>query len=743
MPRENDTAGAAASPERPLQSSFFRKLLLSYIVLILVAVLSFCVWYVFSYREAAQNATREEARQKASAYAIETDKSLLIAQSLCSAMNASESVKGMYQTVCIERNTPDSMQLYRTQSELSRIKASGKSLDIYAILLGFSGGNRLYAPGKVIALENPVEPLTVTPWIEVTNAVSLMKLKNVSDIILNKTFLIYADAYTGGTIHGTVHGLTMVLIDTAPLETRTENLNAYFSRVEMRYGAKTIYQAGVAAENGEWIEADSLVNADIHYRMAVNPALLQTPLPLKAMSPLFILAAFGLLSLYLCYRYLRYRYQPISAITRLVATDRQEEKQELDQVMQGIVDLIGERNGYREKMITLSPYASQGALHQLISGSVEEGMIDELQEEFWGLRSSCYIVALINLAVPRGSRMTEQRFLDAQALTAHACAEMSDEEHTLVTIPRDAQNLYAVVNGEQPEQLAALFYDLLPRIEEAIDDPAIAVTIGVSGPQTDLDQLRYACADASAALENMITGGRGSVYFSESDAAERAREYFFPQDAQQRIIQALVEDKPEEWQALLDQIWEENIHKASLPPETLHQLVDEIHTCVSAALRESSGQSVTHLRIERIREPATIEEVFAYYRSVLTQAMDTYRREVAQDESGRQLEQEICDYINENVLSQDLSLSAVADRFGVSGKFVSMVCKNRYGKTYLQYVRNCQIQKAVELLQSTDLPLESIAVQCGFSNLLTFRRNFKASMNINPSDYRKGSENES
>ena len=462
-------------------------------------------------------------------------------------------------------------------------------------------------------------------------------------------------------------------------------------------------------------------------------------LPFKAVTPLLMLAAFGLLSLYLCYRYLRYRYQPISAITRLVATDRQEDQQELDQVMQGIVDLIGERNGYREKMITLSPYASQGALHQLISGSVEEGKIDELQEEFWGLRSSYYIVALINLAVPRGSRMTEQRFLDARALAAHACAEVSDEEHTLVTIPRDAQNLYAVVNGEQPEQLSSLFYDLLLRIEEAIDDPAIAVTIGVSLPQTDLDQLRYACADASAALEGMITGGRGSVYFAENDSAERARDYFFPKDAQQRILQALVEDKPEEWQALMDQIWEENMHKASLPPETVRQLVDEMHTCVSAALRESSGQSVTHLRIERIREPATIEEIFVYYRSVLTQAMDTYRREVAQDESGRQLEQEICDYINENMFNPDLSLSAVADKFGVSGKFVSMVCKNRYGKTYLQYVRTCQVQKAVELLQSTDLPLESIAVQCGFSNLLTFRRNFKATMNINPSDYRKGS----
>ena len=42
-----------------------------------------------------------------------------------------------------------------------------------------------------------------------------------------------------------------------------------------------------------------------------------------------------------------------------------------------------------------------------------------------------------------------------------------------------------------------------------------------------------------------------------------------------------------------------------------------------------------------------------------------------------------------------------------------------------------------QLLQTTDLSLEEISEQCGFTNLLTFRRNFKASMGINPSDYRK------
>ena len=35
------------------------------------------------------------------------------------------------------------------------------------------------------------------------------------------------------------------------------------------------------------------------------------------------------------------------------------------------------------------------------------------------------------------------------------------------------------------------------------------------------------------------------------------------------------------------------------------------------------------------------------------------------------------------------------------------------------------------------MTLEDIAQRCGFTNVLTFRRNFKAVMNMNPSDFRK------
>ena len=278
---------------------------------------------------------------------------------------------------------------------------------------------------------------------------------------------------------------------------------------------------------------------------------------------------------------------------------------------------------------------------------------------------------------------------------------------------------------------------MLDRIGEAVDNADLSVTIGVSLPETELDRLRVACRDASVALENMITGGRGSVYFAEREQEEKERDFWFPKDAQEKIVRALTENRPEDLSRLMEQIWEKNFRKSSLQPAAVRQLVDEMHSCISGALRKISENSTTHLRIERMREPATIEEIFAYYRGALDQALITYQAEVARDEGGSRLQDEICEYINAHVLSPDLSLTAVADHFGVSSKMVGTVCRDRFGKTFLQYVRDCQIQHATRLLQTTDLSLEEISEQCGFTNLLTFRRNFKASMGINPSDYRK------
>jgi AraC-like DNA-binding protein len=409
---------------------------------------------------------------------------------------------------------------------------------------------------------------------------------------------------------------------------------------------------------------------------------------------------------------------------------------DLEDVIQGITTLISERNGYREKMITISPYASHGALHQLLSGNLEGNEIQVLrQEQFLGLRNRYYMVGLVNLHSAGGAG--EQRYLDARALTARALEELNTEEMPIAVCPRDLQNLYVVVNGDDPERMTALFYRMLPAAEEAMDDGTMAVTLGVSRPGTELELLREACLEASAALENMILGGRKSVYFYEAGMTGESREYVFPGDLRQRMVKALREGQEQELSSLMDGLWEKNFRKKSLSPEAVRQLVDDLHACVNGALGEISEQSTTHIRAERIREPATIEEIFAYYRSTLTEAVKARREIETGNLAGEELETAICDYVVSNALDPALSLSAVADHFGVSGKMVGSVCKNRTGKTYLQIVHDCRIQESVRLLEETDLSLEEISERCGFGNVLTFRRNFKAAMNKNPSDFRR------
>ena len=632
------------------------------------------------------------------------------------------------------------MQLYKALQELSRVKGFAENPDVYAIMLGFYGDKKLYASGTVIALDQEIPALVDASRIELTSVAELLHLQGLTSIMVNKPFLICTEAYTGSTTMGPERGVAMVLIDPGRMEDQVDALMGPMGFLEIRNGARAVYTAGEPDPALEVIQIDSLVSPRLSYRMQVSRQTVQAPLPAGALIPVAALALAGIVFIWIMYAFLRARYHPIGQITRLVRSEEAGDarRDDLETVMQGITSLIGQRNGYRERMITISPYASHGALHQLLSGNLGDGEIQVLQEErFLGLKKEYFTVGLLNLALARGSAATESRFLDARSLAARAAEELSDEEWIVVTCPKDAQNLYVVVNGDDPNRSAEFFYRLLPAVEEALDDPALAVTLGVSRSETELDRLRPACLEAAAALENMMIGGRGSVYFYEEETREESREYFFPPDAQSRILRDLQEGQEQDLRQMMSELWDRNFVKASLTPEAARQLVDELHTCVSGALRQAGEKSVTHIRVQRIREPATIEEVFAYYQSTLTEAMKTCRQIRTEEEDGERLEQAICDYVTKNALDPSLSLTVVADTFGVSGKMVGNACKAHLGKNYLQALHDLRIQESVRLLQETDLPLEEIAEKCGFTNVLTFRRNFKAAMNKNPSDYRK------
>ncbi|MBP3656585.1 MAG: helix-turn-helix transcriptional regulator [Clostridia bacterium] len=707
-------------------SKVFIRLFLSYALIIIVFLTLYTGTFLFSYSSHHRSIVEREMQQKTAAWATAMDQQLLAAQSACSAVNTSESSREVLYTAYAQGKTIDSMQLYKMLNELKRIKGSSANMHVYNLMLSLNGDDKLYTGGSVISVEGTGKLLDQYPYIGVTTASVLLGVKSNASMMVNKPFLIYADDYTpnGSTAKGSV----LVLLEQSGLRSLTEDALGDAAGACLSRSGEQFFRFGEI--QGQAFAAESMVIPGLTYQVYAKDNAFALPVNASLLTPVLLMALLGFAFLTVTYHLSKRYYKPIDNIGQMI--ERNGSSDEMDEILEGVRSLIGERNGYRERMITISPYARRGMLHSLLSGDLKH--LEVLtNEQFIGLRKAYYMLAVVNVA---GSDVTMQQYLDAQELIVHACREMSADEYSITCFAKNPQNLFVIVGSDDDVNMEEQFYKLHQRCIEALDDKRYAVTIGVSRLENDLEALRDACADAEQALEQMLTGGRSSVYFYETAQIKEARPYFFPKDAQRRIAKGLKEGNLSDLEAMLEEIYTRNVKEAELPMAEIRMMVDELHFTIRNALREVSDMSTTHIQIERIREAATIEEIFTYYRTVFAASLNQ-RENLAGAGEERKLGQEICAYILMHCCDPDLSLNSVADHFGVSTKMVGLICKDTFGKTYLQYVRDLQIQRAASLLQTTDATLEEIAQQCGFANLLTFRRNFKAVMGMNPSDYRK------
>ena len=93
-----------------------------------------------------------------------------------------------------------------------------------------------------------------------------------------------------------------------------------------------------------------------------------------------------------------------------------------------------------------------------------------------------------------------------------------------------------------------------------------------------------------------------------------------------------------------------------------------------------------------------------------------------------------CRYIGDT-LGEDLSLSAVASRFGFSPIYFHKIFKAVTGVTLRDYVESERIRRAVQLMLSTDMTLTEIAYTVGFSSQSYFSAAFRRKMHKAPRAY--------
>lgn len=91
----------------------------------------------------------------------------------------------------------------------------------------------------------------------------------------------------------------------------------------------------------------------------------------------------------------------------------------------------------------------------------------------------------------------------------------------------------------------------------------------------------------------------------------------------------------------------------------------------------------------------------------------------------------------DNDISANLSLSALASMQGMSPGYLSAIFKRDTGKTVSEYIRDRRIHHAQQLLATTQLQIQTVALHCGIMDLQYFSKIFKKQTGMTPKDYRE------
>lgn len=130
------------------------------------------------------------------------------------------------------------------------------------------------------------------------------------------------------------------------------------------------------------------------------------------------------------------------------------------------------------------------------------------------------------------------------------------------------------------------------------------------------------------------------------------------------------------------------------------------------------------------------EELSARMKLIITISFELFAQErINTDNSSITLANKICKFIDENAenISSGKQISEV---FSYHSYYINRILKKNFGCTLHNYIIKAKINKSIDYLTTTQLPVSEIAYRCGFFDSAHFSKHFKKITGYSPTKYR-------
>lgn len=311
----------------------------------------------------------------------------------------------------------------------------------------------------------------------------------------------------------------------------------------------------------------------------------------------------------------------------------------------------------------------------------------------------------------------------------------------VVLLPFSMWHTAAVVyiNSKSENTFLRDLHEMMARFQKAVFRYAnISFSIGISSGKQSVSLIHDAFRESVHAVVFRFYEGEGRIHLYRPHCGEQtnpAEKWLQPQ--RYREMKNLVERRRfEQLDGYCCDIITD-ILNAQYNIDQVKLLLSDLVILLRSIVFETIGTGLDEMGgpeaiCSRFRNCESLDEAGALLKNCIEQMKSLHQRKM----------DGFSEFVNKTIarihsgFDEDISLQTIAEQINVNASYLSRLFHRETGVSFIEYLTDFRVKKAMEGLRTTTLPIYEIGCRTGYPNAKYFNRVFRKTAGLSPQQYR-------
>ncbi len=382
------------------------------------------------------------------------------------------------------------------------------------------------------------------------------------------------------------------------------------------------------------------------------------------------------------------------------------------------------------------PILQENFYTSLIDGRIPEGKVDKYLSNYQiSLTGPYYVVSILHVST---SDIPQNMNPFLLGVSVKKLAEEHMEEEWKSRILMYLGDILVITQLEAQEQITEFtdFMDQFCRLAKHVCEAT--VTAGIGYVCDNLLDIRLSWQGARSAVSyRVIYGNARAINIAEIDPMKNGDERWEEQEIQ-KILKRIRMGSREELETEISHCIRRFVQNGTTMQKyqifIMGLLTEIFRFCSNNQLDSTEFYGEKGETFERCMQMESPEKLEHWLLKICEKLQKTVQQE--RQASTKSFVSRAVEYVQEHYNDRNITVESVCRELGVSAAYFSTIFKKETGKTFISFLTDYRMEKAVELLMTTSDKTYIIAEKVGYADPNYFSYAFKKQYSMSPSKYR-------